>query len=246
VASIREDSGPSTIDRLDRERNIIVTAELNGLPLNTVQRQVNDLPIMKQLPAGVRVLPAGDAEAFVELFIGFGVALLTGVLCVYLVLLLLFNSTTQPLTILSAVPLCGGGAFGALLLSGYALSVPSLIGLLLLSGIATKNSILIVDYAIIGERDLGLSRIDAILDACRKRARPVIMTTIAMGAGMLPIAVGLGADAEFRAPLGIAVIGGLVTSTILSLVVVPAVYLAVANLTDRLRSRYMPAAATTA
>jgi multidrug efflux pump subunit AcrB len=108
---------------------------------------------------------------------------------------------------------------------------------LLLSGIATKNSILIVDYAIIGERDLGLSRIDAIIDACRKRARPVIMTTIAMGAGMLPIAFGMGADGSFRAPLGVAVIGGLITSTVLSLVVVPAVYLSVANFTDRVRDR---------
>jgi len=118
-----------------------------------------------------------------------------------------------------------------------ALSLPSLIGLLLLTGIATKNSILIVDYAIIGERDLGLSRGDAIIDACRKRARPVIMTTIAMGAGMLPIAAGLGADGNFRAPLGMAVIGGLITSTVLSLVVVPAVYLSVANFTDRIRTR---------
>lgn len=237
VATIREDSGPSTIDRLDRERNVLVTAELNGMALNSVMQQVNRLEIMKNLPAGVRVQPAGDSEAFVELFLGFAIALLTGVLCVYLVLLLLFNSVTQPLTILSAVPLCGGGAFGALLLSGYALSVPSLIGLLLLSGIATKNSILIVDYAIIGERDLGLSRFDAVIDACRKRARPVIMTTIAMGAGMLPIAFGFGADGNFRAPLGVAVIGGLITSTVLSLVVVPAVYLSVANFTDRFRSR---------
>jgi multidrug efflux pump subunit AcrB len=237
VATISEGSGPSTIDRLDRERNVTVTAELNGLPLNTVMRQVNRLDAMKQLPPGVRVLPTGDSEAFIELFVGFAFAMLTGVLSVYVVLLLLFNSTTQPLTILSAVPLAGGGAFGMLLLSGYALSVPSLIGLLLLTGIATKNSILIVDYAIIGERDLGLSRVDAIIDACRKRARPVIMTTIAMGAGMLPIAVGLGADGNFRAPLGLSVIGGLLTSTLLSLVVVPAVYLSVARLTDRIKAK---------
>lgn len=243
VATIREDSGPSTIDRLDRERNVVVTAELNGMPLNSVLQQVNRLEIMRNLPAGVRVLPAGDSAAFVELFLGFAIALLTGVLCVYLVLLLLFNSVTQPLTILSAVPLCGGGAFGALLISGNALSVPSLIGLLLLSGIATKNSILIVDYAIIGERDLGLSRFDAVIDACRKRARPVIMTTIAMGAGMLPVALGIGAEGNFRAPLGIAVIGGLITSTVLSLVVVPAVYLSVANFTDRIRGRRRKAAA---
>jgi multidrug efflux pump subunit AcrB len=237
VATIREGSGPSTINRYNRERNVTVSAELNGLPLGDVQGKVSRLDIMSKLPPGVRVLPAGDSEAFRELFVGFAFAMLTGVLCVYVVLLLLFNSVSQPITILSAVPLCGGGAFGALLLSGYELSVPSLIGLLLLTGIATKNSILIVDYAIIGERDLGLSRVDAVVDACRKRARPVIMTTIAMGAGMLPIAFGLGADGSFRSPLGVSVIGGLVTSTVLSLVVVPAVYLSVARITDKFKAR---------
>ena len=238
VATIREGSGPATIDRLDRERNVTVTAELNGLPLDSVMKQVKALDAMTMLPPGVRVLPTGDSEAFVELFTGFAFAMLFGIVSVYLVLLLLFHSASQPLTILSAVPLCGGGAFGMLLISGYALSVPSLIGLLLLTGIATKNSILIVDYAIIGERDLGLSRVDAIIDACRKRARPVIMTTLAMGAGMLPIALGIGADGGFRAPLGISVLGGLFTSTVLSLVVVPAVYLSVARLTDRLKRRF--------
>jgi multidrug efflux pump subunit AcrB len=138
--------------------------------------------------------------------------------------------------ILAAVPLCGGGAFGMLLLTGNALSLPSLIGLLLLTGIATKNSILIVDYAVLGER-AGLPRDQALIEACRKRARPVIMTTIAMGAGMLPIALGFGADGNFRTPLGVSVIGGLVTSTLLSLVVVPAAYSLVADVTERLRAR---------
>ncbi len=254
VAEISEGSGPARIDRLDRERNVTVGAELNGRPLGEVISEVNRLELMKRLPPGITVKPAGDSEAFVELFLGFALAMLAGVICVYLVLLLLFNSATQPLTILAAVPLCGGGAFGMLLLTGYALSLPSLIGLLLLTGIATKNSILIVDYAIIGERE-GLSRHDALIEACRKRARPVIMTTLAMGAGMLPIAVGLGADGNFRSPLGVSVIGGLVTSTLLSLVVVPAAYSAVGDLTDRLRARLRrrrgplttgPAAGTTA
>jgi multidrug efflux pump subunit AcrB len=236
VAEISEGSGPARIDRLDRERNVTVGAELNGRPLGEVIAEVNRLELMKRLPPGITVKPAGDSEAFVELFLGFALAMLAGVVCVYLVLLLLFNSATQPLTILAAVPLCGGGAFGMLLLTGYALSLPSLIGLLLLTGIATKNSILIVDYAIIGERE-GMSRHDALIDACRKRARPVIMTTLAMGAGMLPIAVGLGADGNFRSPLGVSVIGGLVTSTLLSLVVVPAAYSVVGDLTDRLKGR---------
>jgi len=107
-----------------------------------------------------------------------------------------------------------------------------LIGLLLLNGIAVKNSILIVDYAILGER-AGMSRDEALIDACRKRARPVIMTTLAMGAGMLPIALGLGADGNFRTPLGVSVIGGLITSTLLSLVVVPSAYSVVAEITDQ-------------
>lgn len=235
VATITPGSGPATITRLNRERNVTISAELNGQPLGGVMAKVQQLPSMQQIPPGVRILPAGDTEAFVDLFVGFALAILTGVLSVYVVLMLLFNSAAQPLTILAAVPLCGGGAFGALLLTGHALSLPSLIGLLLLTGIATKNSILIVDYAIIGERDLGLSRHDAIIDACRKRARPVIMTTIAMGAGMLPIAVGLGADGNFRAPLGVAVIGGLLTSTALSLVVVPAAYASVGERTDKLK-----------
>ncbi|MCP5472491.1 MAG: efflux RND transporter permease subunit [Sinobacteraceae bacterium] len=236
VAQISEGSGPARIDRMDRERNVTISAELNGRPLGEVMSEVARLEAMRTLPPGVVVKPSGDSRAFIELFVGFGLAMLTGVGCIYLVLLLLFNSATQPLTILAAVPLCGGGAFGLLLLTGYALSLPSLIGLLLLTGIATKNSILIVDYAILGER-AGLSRHDALLDACRKRARPVIMTTIAMGAGMLPIALGLGADGGFRAPLGVSVIGGLVTSTLLSLVVVPAAYSVVGDLTDRWRRR---------
>lgn len=232
VAEITEGSGPARIDRLNRERTVTVSAELNGLPLGDVMAKVNNMPAMQNLPPGVRILPAGDSEAFVELFVGFALALLAGVLSVYLVLLLLFHSATQPIVILAAVPLCGGGAFGFLLLTGNALSLPSLIGLLLLNGIAVKNSILIVDYAILGEQ-AGLSREAALIDACRKRVRPVIMTTLAMGAGMLPIALGLGADGNFRTPLGVAVIGGLITSTLLSLVVVPAAYSLVAEATER-------------
>ncbi|MCK9398025.1 MAG: efflux RND transporter permease subunit, partial [Methylobacter sp.] len=112
-----------------------------------------------------------------------------------------------------------------LLLTGKALSMPSLIGLIMLMGIATKNSILLVEYAIVARRDHGMSRLDALLDACRKRARPIVMTTIAMGAGMLPIAIGAGAaDLSFRSPMAVAVIGGLVTSTFLSLLVIPVAY----------------------
>jgi multidrug efflux pump subunit AcrB len=224
VANISESSGPAQIDRLNRERNIRVTAELNGQPVGTVLKEVQALPVLGKLPPGVRILPSGDAEALGELLLGFVISIVAGLVSIYVVLLLLFGSLSQPWVILAAVPLCGAGAFGGLLLTGHALSLPSLIGLLMLTGVATKNSILIVDYAIIGERDQGMSRRDAILEACRKRARPVIMTTVAMGAGMLPIALGFGADGNTRAPLGVSVIGGLLTSTLLSLVVVPAAY----------------------
>lgn len=235
VATISEGSGPAQIDRLDRERNIRVTAELNGQPVGTVLKEVQALPALRNLPPGVRVLPSGDAEALGELLFGFAMSILAGLVSIYVVLLLLFGSASQPWVILAAVPLSAAGAFGGLLLTGHALSLPSLIGLLMLTGVATKNSILIVDYAIIGERDQGLSRREAILEACRKRARPVIMTTMAMGAGMLPIALGFGADGNFRSPLGVSVIGGLLTSTLLSLVVVPAAYSLVADWVGRSR-----------
>jgi multidrug efflux pump subunit AcrB len=147
-----------------------------------------------------------------------------GLICIYMVLLLLFNHVLQPLTILTAVPLCAGGAFGALLITGHALSLPALIGLLMLIGIASKNSILLVDYAVMAEDQHGLSQHDALVDACRKRAQPVIMTSLAMMAGMMPIALGFSGDSSFRAPMAIAVIGGLITSTLLSLIVIPAAF----------------------
>ncbi|MGN6151423.1 MAG: efflux RND transporter permease subunit, partial [Lysobacteraceae bacterium] len=224
VADIRDGSGPSVISRYQRQRNVTLTAELNGRPLGEVMNEVQALPTVKNLPSDVQFLKTGDAEIFVELFTGFALAMVAGLACIYMVLLLLFNHAIQPLTILTAVPLCAGGAFGALLLTGHALSLPALIGLLMLIGIATKNSILLVDYAVVAEDEHGLSRHDALIDACRKRARPVMMTTLAMGAGMLPLALGFSDDSSFRAPMAWAVIGGLITSTLLSLIVIPAAY----------------------
>ncbi|HST46100.1 MAG TPA: efflux RND transporter permease subunit, partial [Luteimonas sp.] len=224
VAEIREGSGPSVIARYKRQRNVTLTAELSGRPLGEVMQEVQQLPSVRNLPPGVDFLNTGDAEVFVELFTGFAIAMLAGLACIYMVLLLLFNHPIQPLTILTAVPLSAGGAFGALLVTQNMLSLPALIGLLMLIGIATKNSILLVDYAVMAEDEHGLSQHDALVDACRKRARPVIMTTIAMGAGMLPLALGFSGDSSFRAPMAWAVIGGLITSTLLSLIVVPAAY----------------------
>ena len=232
VADIEPGSGPSVISRYERQRNITLTAELNGRPLGDVMTEVQALPSVQRLPAGVSFINTGDAEIFVELFTGFLMAMVAGIVCIYMVLLLLFKHPMQPLTILAAIPLCAGGAFGALLITQNMLSLPALIGLLMLIGIATKNSILLVDYAVMAEDLHGLSQHDALIDACRKRARPVIMTTIAMGAGMLPLALGFSGDSSFRAPMAWAVIGGLITSTALSLIVIPATYTVLHDLGD--------------
>jgi multidrug efflux pump subunit AcrB len=232
VADIQQGSGPSQISRYQRQRNVTLTAELNGRPLGDVMTEVQALPSVKQLPPGVTFLNTGDAEVFVELFIGFMLAMAAGLICIYMVLLLLFNHALMPITILAAVPLCAGGAFGALLITQNMLSLPALIGLLMLIGIATKNSILLVDYAVMAEDEHGMSQHDALIDACRKRAQPIIMTTLAMGAGMMPIALGFAGDSSFRAPMAIAVIGGLITSTLLSLIVIPAAFTVVDDAGD--------------
>jgi multidrug efflux pump subunit AcrB len=224
VAALALDSGPAEIARYDRLRNVNFEIELNGQPLGEVERRAFELPSLKNLPPGVSRTSVGDAEAMAELFESFGLAMLTGVLCIYVVLVLLFHDFVQPATILVALVLSIPGAFLALFATRTALSMPSMIGLIMLMGIATKNSILLIDYAILARRDHGLSRWDALLDACHKRAKPIVMTTIAMAAGMMPIALGLGVDPSFRAPMAIVVIGGLVTSTFLSLLVIPVVF----------------------
>jgi multidrug efflux pump subunit AcrB len=224
VATFEIQSGPAQIDRFNRQRNVNIEVELNQQPLGEVQARALALPSLQNLPPGITQATIGDAEAMTELFASFGLAMATGVLCIYIVLVLLFKDFIQPLTILVALVLSIPGAFLALFLTGKAISMPSMIGLIMLMGIATKNSILLVDYVIIARRDHGLSRWDAILDACHKRARPIVMTTIAMGAGMMPIALGIGVDPSFRAPMAIVVIGGLITSTFLSLLVIPVVY----------------------
>jgi multidrug efflux pump subunit AcrB len=223
VADITMESGPAQIDRLNRSRNVTLDVELNGRSLGEVNAEARALPALRNLPASVQIAELGDAQEMKGLFASFGVAMLIGVLCIYGVLVLLFTDFLQPVTILAALPLSIGGAFVALLITHSALSMPSMIGLIMLMGIVTKNSILLVDYAILA-RKAGMKRFDALVDACHKRSRPIIMTTIAMGAGMLPLALGLSGDPSFRSPMAIAVIGGLITSTLLSLLVVPAVF----------------------
>jgi multidrug efflux pump subunit AcrB len=224
VASLELGSGASQINRYDRSRNINFEIELNGQPLAKIEEMAYALPSLANLPPGVIKRALGDAEAMQELATGFLLAMGAGVLCIYIVLVLLFHAWIQPVTILGALVLSIPGAILALVVSKTDITMPALIGMIMLMGIATKNSILLVEYAVMARREHGLSRMDALLDACRKRARPIVMTTIAMGAGMLPIALGIGTDPSFRAPMAIVVIGGLITSTFLSLLVVPVIY----------------------
>jgi multidrug efflux pump subunit AcrB len=239
VATMSMDSGPAQIDRLNRSRNVTLTVELGSRSLGDLNTEARALPAVRQLPPSVKLAELGDAQQMRDLFESFGLAMAIGVLCIYGVLVLLFKDFLQPVTILAALPLSIGGAFFALLLTGRALSMPSMIGLIMLMGIVTKNSILLVDYAIMA-RQMGMSRVEALIDACHKRSRPIIMTTIAMGAGMMPLALGWGADPSFRSPMAIAVIGGLITSTLLSLLVVPAVFTYVDDAGDWLGRKLRP------
>ncbi len=244
VAQVTIDSGPAAIDRLNRSRSVTFNIELQDQPLNLVQEQAFALASLAIPPAGVSARVLGDAEANAELQTGFSVAMLTGVMCIYIVLVLLFGGFAQPITALGALVLSVPGAFLALFVTGTDITMPALIGLIMLMGIATKNSILLIDYVILARNGVDggppLNRWDAVIDACRKRARPIIMTTLAMGAGMMPIALGFGTDPSFRAPMAIVVIGGLITSTFLSLLVIPVVYTFVddaINLIKRLLGR---------
>jgi multidrug efflux pump subunit AcrB len=237
VATITMESGPAQINRLNRSRNVTLEVELGKRSLGEVNDEARALPSMKNLPPSVKIAELGDTQEMASLFASFGIAMLIGVLCIYCVLVLLFKDFMQPVTILAALPLSMGGAFVALLVTGQALSMPSMIGLIMLMGIVTKNSILLVDYAILARQE-GMGRFDALVDACHKRSRPILMTTIAMGAGMMPLALGWGADPSFRSPMAIAVIGGLITSTLLSLLVIPAVFTLIDDL-EHLPARLM-------
>ena len=224
VADVGMGQGPASIERYDRVRRVVLGADLaKGLALGAAVAEVTAMPEAQSLPAGVRIRNGGDAEIMDEVFTGFGLAMGAGLVMVLGVLVLLFGSVFQPITILLSLPLCLGGVIGALLLTGEPISMPVVIGILMLMGIVTKNAIMLVDYAI-ERRAAGMSRAEAILDAGRKRARPIIMTTVAMVAGMVPSALGVGDGGEFRAPMAIGVIGGLIVSTALSLVFVPSFY----------------------
>ncbi len=224
VATFTFGQGPTAIDRYDRQRRVTISADLfNNAPLGNAINAVKALPASKQLPAGVELRQFGDAEIMEEVFESFTNAMAAGLMMVFAVLVLLFSSFLHPITILFSLPLSIGGAILALVITQNSLSLPVVIGILMLMGIVTKNAIMLVDFAI-KEIERGVSRHQAIVDAGRKRARPIVMTTIAMCGGMLPSALALDSGGEFRSPMAIAVIGGLISSTVLSLVFVPAFF----------------------
>src|SRR5215469_9905036 len=223
VADISFGEGPTRVRRYNQSRRLFVDADLKGKELGDAMKAIYNLPTLKNLPQGVHRVEVGDAKYMNELVTNFMIAMGTGILMVFAVLVLLFARVLQPITILFALPLSFGGVALALLITGFPASLGVFIGLLMLMGIVAKNSILLVDFAI-EEMRAGKDRVTAILEAGHKRARPIVMTTVAMIAGMLPVAVGLGGDNAFRQPMAIAVIGGLITSTALTLVIVPAAF----------------------
>jgi multidrug efflux pump subunit AcrB len=224
LADVTFGEGPISITHYDRQRHASVEADLvGGAALSQVTEAVNALPVMKNLPPGVTVVEGGDAELKAELFEGFGSAMRNGLLAVYIVLAVLFGSLLQPLTILFSLPLSIGGAIVALVIFHESLSTPVVIGILMLMGIVTKNAIMLVDFAVEAMHH-GMDRTAAIIQAGQKRARPIVMTTLAMVAGMTPAALAIGAGGEFRSPMAISIIGGLVVSTFLSLLFVPAFF----------------------
>ncbi len=225
VADVALGEGPSVIKRLNRERRATIGANLPvGVELGEATDRFNEIAATVDLPPTARLQEGGDAEVQGELFASFGKAMILGLMLMLTVMILLFRSVLQPFTILLSLPLAIGGVAIALILIDAAISMPVLIGILMLMGIVTKNAILLVDYAI-EIRAQGFDRVKAVIEAGHKRAQPIVMTSIAMSAGMLPSALGVGEGGAFRAPMATAVIGGIIVSTVLSLVIVPAFYL---------------------
>ncbi len=242
VADVEIGQGPAQITRYNRARRATVGANLPlGVALGEARAELVRVIDSLDLPGTARVEASGDAEVQNELFASFGKAMILGLMLMLTVLILLFKSVIQPFTILFSLPLAIGGVAAALILTNAALSMPVLIGILMLMGIVSKNAILLVDF-IIEMRAQGMDRFTAVLEAGHKRAQPIVMTSIAMSAGMLPSALGVGEGGAFRAPMATAVIGGINVSTVLSLVIVPSFYLIMddlASLVRRLASRFV-------
>ena len=240
LADVRFAQGPINIDRFDRQRQATIEADLaDRVALSEVLAAVRATRMMANLPPGISVHEGGNSEHQAELFEGFGHAMRTGLTMIYVVLAMLFGSVLQPLTILLSLPLSIAGAILALLLAGSAITTPVVIGMLMLMGIVSKNAIMLVDFAIEAIHH-GIERTAAIIDAGQKRARPIVMTTIAMTGGMFPSALGIGPGGEFRSPMAIAVIGGLLVATLLSLLYVPALFIIVDDLGKLCRRLFSP------
>jgi multidrug efflux pump subunit AcrB len=234
VADISFGSGPTSIDRYNQNRRIFVGADLSsGVVKSTADTAINALPIMKRLPLGVSNAPFGADEWQQEFLQAFAVALVSGVLLVFSVLVLLYKRFMSPLVNMGSLLLAPLGGLIAIWAVGQPISVPVFIGILMLFGIVAKNSILLVDFAI-EEMARGVPKFDAIMEAGHKRAQPIVMTTVAMTAGMIPTALSVGGDAAWRAPTGTVVIGGLIVSTLLTLLIVPAGFSLAAGLEQRL------------
>ena len=225
VADVKLGEGPATVKRFNRQRLVLVAANLPvGVALGTATEDFLKATSELTLPGTARLVASGDAEVQAEMTASFGNAMLMGLFLMLSVLILLFGSVIQPFTILFSLLLSIGGVAVALIVTGSALSMPVLIGFLMLMGIVAKNAILLIDFAI-EMRNRGMDRVKAVIEAGHKRAQPIVMTSIAMSAGMLPSALGVGEGGSFRAPMAIAVMGGIIVSTVLSLVVVPSFYL---------------------
>ncbi|MEH1925878.1 efflux RND transporter permease subunit [Nostoc sp.] len=223
VADIRFGSGPATINRYDRARQVAVEANLQGISLGEAVQTINKLPVMQNLPSGVIQQPSGSAKIMQDIFGRFGGALGLALMCIYAILVLLYNNFLHPLSIMAALPFCLGGALVALMVAQKPLGIYALIGIVLLLGIVTKNSILLVDYTIINMQ-AGKTQRQALIESGVSRLRPILMTSFATIAGILPLALGIGAGSEVRQPMGIAIMGGFTTSTLLTLVVVPVIF----------------------
>ncbi|MEH2201316.1 efflux RND transporter permease subunit [Nostoc sp.] len=236
VADIRFGSGPATINRYDRARQVAVEANLQEISLGEAVETINKLPVMQNLPPGVVQQPSGSAKIMQEIFGRFGGALGLALMCIYAILVLLYNNFLHPLSIMAALPFCLGGALVTLMVAQKPLGLYALIGIILLLGIVTKNSILLVDYTIINMQQ-GKTQRQALIESGVSRLRPIMMTSLATIAGTLPLALGIGAGSEVRQPMGIAIMGGFTTSTLLTLVVVPVIFSYIDNFQNWIMDR---------
>src|SRR3546814_922357 len=221
VADVEFGAGPTEIRRYNQIRRFVIGVDLApGVVNSEAMAKINALPTLNNLPQGVRKIDIGDAKWQAEMVANFATAVMSGVLLVFAVLVLLYKRILPPFVNMGSLMLAPLGGALALHVAGQPISMPVLIGLLMLLGIVQKNSILLIDFAL-EEMTKGVNQFDAIVDAGHKRAQPIAMTTVAMVAGMIPTAVSLSGDAAWRAPMGITVIGGLLLSTLLTLLIVP-------------------------